>query len=414
MPGTRFDYTFQIVDQAESNAFAAPGGFVYVSRGILAIANSEDEMANVLGHEIMHVSRRHTAKQLAKQRVPGLLSLPGRVVGRVVSRDLGRLINAPVDTFGAVALASHSRQHEMEADRQGQDLAARTGYDPAALAAVLGRMEEEAELQTGAKRRPSFFDTHPTTPTRVREIGKRAEKIGYVHRPGIAADRNQFLDRLNGLVVGEDPAQGIFVGQKFMHPDLEVFIEFPPGWRTMNSPSAAGAMSPGKDGLVFVGLQGEGTDPAKPAHEFAKSLHDEYKIEPSVSEPVKLGHWPAYHMALTESSGRAKVQMHFLWVACRGMIYQMIGLAQEHHREILRRTAFTFRPLTPEERGSIQEARLRIVKAREGEDLAGLSDRSGNLWDLTVTALMNGISLEGPLEPGQRIKVAVSKPYRGR
>ena len=157
VPDKRFDYTFQIVDQPESNAFAAPGGYIYMSRGILALSNSEDELAAVLAHEIAHVSRRHTAKQLAKQRVPGLLSLPGNIVGRVVSRDLGHLINAPVNLFGMTYVTAYSRQQELEADELGQKLSAKAGYDPLALAAILARLEKEAALKTGEKRRPGFF-----------------------------------------------------------------------------------------------------------------------------------------------------------------------------------------------------------------------------------------------------------------
>jgi predicted Zn-dependent protease len=123
----RFSYTFNIVDQAESNAFAAPGGYIYVSRGMLALTNSEDELANIVAHEIIHVSRRHTAQQMAKAQVPGLLSLPGRVVGGLLSERLGNLINAPINIAGGAFIAKHGREAEFESDRYGQVLAARSG-----------------------------------------------------------------------------------------------------------------------------------------------------------------------------------------------------------------------------------------------------------------------------------------------
>ena len=120
----RFVYSFQIVNQPESNAFAAPGGYIFVSRGLLALTSNEEELANVIGHEIIHVSQRHTAKQLAKARAPSLLALPGAIVGSVVSENVGNLINAPIMTMGAAYMAKHSRSDEFEADSLGQRLSA--------------------------------------------------------------------------------------------------------------------------------------------------------------------------------------------------------------------------------------------------------------------------------------------------
>jgi len=413
IPNRRFDYTFQIVDQAESNAFAAPGGYVYVSRGILSLCNSEDELAGVLAHEIVHVGRRHTAKQQAKQRVPNLLSLPGNIVGHVVSQDLGQLLNAPVNLFGMSFLTAYSRQHELEADDLGQTLSAKAGYDPLALAAILGRLEKEAALHTGKTRHPGFFDTHPTTPKRVNEITERAETIEWSPQPGIASDRVHFLRRLEGLRVGENPAKGIFQGQKFLQPDLDFFIEFPPKWKTMNTPKTVGAFSPNQDGGVFLGIQGKGTDPQQVAVVFMQGMKNKFDAKPSRSEAVKVGKWPAYIVTYTDNTGKEPVYMHFLWVAREGLMYQMIGITPERHKEDLRRTALSFRQLTPEERSSIEETLIRVVSAQEDEDLNHLCRRTNNVWNPQITALMNGITEQQPLKQNQPVKIAVKEKYRG-
>ncbi|MHC4945953.1 MAG: M48 family metalloprotease [Planctomycetota bacterium] len=188
----RFQYDFHIVDQYEPNAFATPGGYIYVSRGLLALANREDELAGVIGHEICHVSCRHTARQLAKERPLAILTLPGRIVGNIVSDDLGNLLNAPINTVGKVTLASYSRGQESEADELGLALAARAGYQPDALANILDRLEREVELHTGEKRESSFFDSHPTTPQRKKDIEELAEEMERVSRPAIAKDRAEF------------------------------------------------------------------------------------------------------------------------------------------------------------------------------------------------------------------------------
>ena len=410
----RFVYSFQIVNQPESNAFAAPGGYIFVSRGLLALSNSEDELANVVGHEIIHVSQRHTAQQMAKARAPSLLALPGAIVGSVVSEGLGNLINAPIMTLGAAYMAKHSRADEFEAVRIGQRLSAQTGYDPAALATILDRLEDEAELLAGEKRRPGFFDTHPTTPDRVRQIEMDAQKIQWSPQPGIASNSAKFLQKMDGLLVGEDPAQGVFQGPKFLQPDLDFTIKFPEGWMGANTTQAVYAFTRKKDALVFLNIAGKGTDPAQAGKQLTQAMYKEYRAKPSRSEPLKIGKFPAYLVTYTDTSGREPLHLFFLYVAYRQLIYQFAGLAPERYRAIVRETALSFRPLTPGERTSIQETRLRIVSARSRETLAQLSQRTGNEWDPKTTAVINGVKVDQPLKGGHLIKIGVPQPYRSR
>jgi predicted Zn-dependent protease len=408
----RFVYRFQIVDQPESNAFAAPGGFVFVSRGLLALPNTEEELANVIGHEIIHVSQRHTAQQLAKARVPSLLALPGAIVGSVVSESVGNLINAPIVTLGAAYMAKHSRGDEFEADRLGQQLSGQAGYDPVALATILDRLEEEAELRTAEKRRPGFFDTHPTTPDRVRRLTGDAQKIAWSPQRGIARNSAEFLRKLDGLLVGENPAQGVFQGRRFFQPVLDFTIEFPAGWGALNTPKALFAFTKNKDALVLLGIAGKGTDPGHAAEQVIQAMSEEYKAKPSRSEPVKIGKLPAYLVTYSDTRGKEPMHLFFLYIAHGQFIYQFVGLAPERYRPVIRKAAQSFRPLTSAERASIRETRLRIVSARANETLARLSGRSGNVWDLNLTAVINGIRVDQPLKKGQLIKIAVEQPYR--
>jgi predicted Zn-dependent protease len=412
LPDRKFDYTFKLVDQREPNAFAAPGGYVYVSRGLLALSNSEDEIANVISHEIIHVNRRHSARQMAKERLPGILSIPGRAVGRVLDRDIGRLLNLPVSLLGQTYMASYSRQHELESDRLGMRVSADAGYNPRSLADILARLEQEGNRRTGEKQRVSFFDTHPSTPRRVNEVLEQADAIEWKPQPGIARD-GAYLNRLDGLLVGTNPARGVFRGQQFMHPDLDFFIEFPNKWNAINTPVAVAAISEKQDGVMVLGIKGKGSDPEQIAKSFTGALKKEFGIKPSRSEAVKVGQSDAYLVTLTDNSGREPVHMHFLWVAYNGSIYEMIGLAPERYRESLRNTALSFRPLTENERSSIKETRVRIVQARNDENLSQLSERTQNEWDLMTTEVINGIKADQMLDKGQRIKIAVAQGYKG-
>jgi predicted Zn-dependent protease len=215
------------------------------------------------------------------------------------------------------------------------------------------------------------------------------------------------------LLVGRNPANGVFQGQRFLHPDLDFHIEFPPEWRTINTKQAVGAISPTQDGLAFLGIHGEGTDPEEVAHKLEQDLVDEFGVAPSRSEAVEVGKLPGYVVTFTDRTGSEPMHMHFLWVAYRGFIYQMIALAPERLRETLREVALSFGALTPEEKVSIRERRLRVVAAREDEDLEQLSERTRNVWDTRETALVNGIEPGEPLKKGQLIKVALSQQYQG-
>jgi len=410
----RFDFSFQVVDQFEPNAFAVPGGHIYISRGLLVLANSEDELAGVIGHEISHVTERHSIRQMRKGILPGLLSLPGRIVGRVVSQDLGNLVNAPINTVGQVYLSKYSRGQEGEADRVGMRLAANSGYDPESLGLILKRIEKASEMMTGRERQYSFFDSHPMTPKRVENIKRDSSKIQWASEPVLAGDKEDFLNRLDGLTFGENPAKGIFQERKFLQPDLNFSIVFPSGWKRINTPMAVGAFAPNKEALAFMGVAGPAGDPEKIGRVFISKLKEEFKVQPSQAQNVQIGNWPGYVVTYTETSGGEPMHLHFLWVSGGELTFQLIGVGGEKFRESLKATALSLRPLSPEERNAIKVNRVRIVQAKPGETLAELSRRTKNVWKLPFTALVNNIPENKKLKSGDLIKIAREEPYHPR
>ena len=192
---TPYRFQFAIVDQFEPNAFASPGGYIYVSRGLLAQMNSEAELAGVLAHEISHVTRRHHTKQAGRGLGAGLLTLPGRAVG-VVSKDLGNMINTPINYAGKVYLSSFSRGQESEADDYGMRLAAAAGYDPLALVDALEGIERTVYLLTGEHHEATFFDTHPTTPQRVSDIQTLSAIVTVTTAPPLATTGQREAQRI--------------------------------------------------------------------------------------------------------------------------------------------------------------------------------------------------------------------------
>jgi predicted Zn-dependent protease len=394
-PARDFDYRFRIVDQEAPNAFALPGGQIYVSRGLLLLANTEDELANVMAHEIMHAALRHaSARQSMMQSIPGLFMLSA-----------------------AGVIARYSREQEREADRAGQQLAAQAGYDPVAMASFLKDLDYTERLEFGASRLPNFLDTHPSTQERVAEATARGQSLSWQARPPLSGGHDGYLAKIDGLAVGTRASEGVFQGDRFLHAELGIALRFPEGWETKNTRQAVGAISPSRDAQVFLELQGKGEDPMRAAAEYLAS-DDVLALGLGLDappQPVRLGELDAARAVGGVSTPAGPIQTHLAWIAHQGNVYRLTGQAfggaPGRYAGVFRSVERSFRPLTPKQRESIQETRLRIVPAREGEGLLELSQRTGNRWNLQQTAVMNDVFADSPLAAGQQVKVAVSERY---
>jgi predicted Zn-dependent protease len=391
-PRGRFQYHFAIVDQDAPNAFALPGGFIYVSRGLLVLTNSEDELANVIGHEIVHVAARHAA---ARQAV--IRGMPG-----------------PFQFFAQGHIAGYSRNQEREADRLGQGLAGLAGFDPDGMATFLKDLEFTERLRLGTSRLPGFFDAHPATTERVAAASGRARMVSWQRSPGVSKDHADYLRRLEGLVVGMSAAEGAFQGERFIHPDLDFTMRFPDGWKTMNTHVAVGAVSPMRDAQIVLEGQGAGGDPEKAATEYLeRNEHQNFKIDSAA--PLKIGSYPAFRVVGKAPSPYGWLPIAITWIARDGAVFRFTGLtapgAFERYESNYANVVRSFRPLPPELRNSVRETRLRVVEAHGGESITGLSERTGNEWDIQTTAVINDRFTNEPLEAGQLVKIAVSRPY---
>jgi predicted Zn-dependent protease len=407
-PRQDVEYRFHVVDAPEPNAFALPGGYVYVSRGLLALANTEDELAGAIGHEIGHVAARHHVRQ-ATIATPFaiILGLPAAIVG-TVSQTLGSVIAAPGKLTGGLVLARHSRNHEREADRIGMEMSASAGWDPAALSSILHTLEREDELSRGEPRRPDFFDSHPPMPERVESTAQRAATVARAPARPIAADRKALLDRLEGLLVGANPAGGVFAGEDFLHPELDFALSFPSDWKTDNQPEFVVAIPPEGDGktAIVLGLIGEGDDPVEGAR--ADEL-DERLLEEL--EQVEINGLRAARV-VSEKRGSG---FDLTWIAHGGHVYRIASVSPAsefaRHRDRFRDVARSFRPLRDADRATIRESRLRIRPGRQGESLAVFLQRTGGTWSAEEAAIANGLENGARLDRGELLKVPISQRY---
>jgi predicted Zn-dependent protease len=406
-------YRFAVADMEEPNAFALPGGWIYVSRGLLVITGSEAELANVIGHEIGHVAARHAASREARSMGAGLLSVLGSVVaGATLGADAGQGVGQLFQIAGAGLVASYSRGQEREADDVGQRLAADTGWDPAAMPRFLKTLERNTQLHDEATRMPTFLSSHPVTGERIENTSQLAGTLPVASAPPIAASRAAFLAKLDGLLVGPDPAEGVFRDSRFLHPGLRFAIDFPAGWRTANGKSVVGAAAPEQDAVVMLEIQEPGDDPGAAAARFAQANGMELRD----GEKLRIGGNRAHRAWAVARTREGQVGLDLTWIAHPAAIFRVTGMSPASrfsgHAPAFERVARSFRRLSESERASIRDLRLRIVSARSGEQLATLSRRTGNAWTVEETAVANGLPPGGRLSKGQPVKIALEVPFR--
>jgi predicted Zn-dependent protease len=408
-------YAFHVVDMQEPNAFALPGGYIYVSRGLLALTNDEAELAGVLGHEIGHVAARHSVRRVSRAAPLAVVTGLGAAVTGIVSPTLGSVVGGVGGLAGALVLAPYSRGQEHQADELGQEMAARAGWDPAGISRSLHSLEREEALHRAAPRANSFFATHPPLPRRVSETEERARELSRTEPTRIAAAPEVFVRRLDGLPVASRAKDGVFDGPLFLHPVLGFHIRFPDGWKTANERGAVGAVSADGGAAIVLELAGTGSDPEAALRAF------EQETRVSLSrgaERTTISGLPAVHATAVARTTDGPVAVDLTWIAFAGHVYRVTGMARpdafDTTRPVFGRTAGTFGALTDAERAAIRETRLQLVAPRAAETLSALVARSISAWDAERTAVANGLEVTTIPGPGRLMKVAVVKPYPTR
>lgn len=412
-PRQDIPYRFQIVDMAEPNAFALPGGYVYVSRGLLLLTNSEDELANVLGHEIAHVAARHAATREAASVPVGVLTAIGAIAAGIIGGgQAAQAVGQLGQVAGAGLIASYGRDQEREADLLGQQYAARAGANPVAMSDFLRTLEKATALERKDSRQPSFFDTHPTTPERVTSTASYGATLPVAAKPGVAASRDEFLRKLDGLVVGQNAAEGVVDGSRLLHPALGFGVRFPEAWTVHNGRSAILAAAPERQAALVVEMEA----PARTSREAAALFVRQNRLQVAEAGALLLPAGEGFRVLATVASQRGPMAADLTWIPHEGRMYRLTGLSGiDRHRAYqgaFLSVARSFRSLRPEEIRGIQEQRLRIVEARTGETVAQLVARARSSWNATEVSVANALPAGARLTAGRLVKMAVGEPYR--
>lgn len=391
IPNRPYEFRFRVVDQVAPNAFALPGGHIFVSRGLLALADDEDQLACVIGHEIGHVVKRHAAARQASDR------------GRFP------LLNG---MLRAGQTAAYSRDLERSADHDGQILCAAAGYDPAALARFLEAMMNYEKLETGSVRTASYFDTHPLSSERSTVARVEATELRWKRDPKLGDSRAALFARIDGLPVGQRAEAGMFFGDVFLHPGLGFKLRFPRGWAKSNTPQAVGAQSPRGNAVVYLANDVPPGDPRRVAESWADE-NVRGKAEIDDEAPFPISGLPAWRLDVTGSSSGSRIRAQITFIPFANLVWRLTGAAaNDKDLDATVVTTRSFRAVTDEDRAAIRETRLAIEHAQAGEDLPAFTKRTSSAWGSYQTAIYNQLLPSHTFSGGESVKIAREVPYR--
>jgi predicted Zn-dependent protease len=393
-------WEFHVVNDAAVNAFALPGGFIYVTRGLMTSITNEAELATVVGHEIGHVTNRHSVQQISRAQIAQI----GLGVGSILNSTVAQLSGVFGQGLGILFL-KYGRDAENEADLAGFRYALNQGYDVRQMVNVFQTLQGVTQLGGGG-RVPEWLSTHPDPGNRIKTTEERLDTL-HKDLSNAIVRRDEYLQRINGMVYGEDPRQGFFRGTTFLHPDLKFQLQFPDGWATQNTAEAVVAASPKQDAIVQLKLAGK-TPPADAARQFLSQ--EGVQAGQGTTQPIN--GLPAASSYFAAQTQQGQVEGLVTFVSYGGTTYGIVaytGAGQlRAYDQAFRATAGSFRELKDPAALNVRPARIELVKVDDPMTLTQFNQRYPSSVKIEEIALING--LDGPdatLRPGRQYKRVV-------
>lgn len=388
---TDFQFSYEIVDDSSVNAFALPGGPVFVNRGLLAYVNSEAELAAVLGHETGHVVAHHSANQMSKQELAQL----GLAVGSAVSPTLGALGQAASAGLQLLFL-KYSRTDETQADDLGFRYMTNAGYDPHEMLPLFKMLDGYTKAMGGGKT-PEWEETHPDPGNRLAATEERLKTQLKGPATGLKVERDAYIQKTEGLVFGDDPRQGYFKGDQFYDPALKFQMKFPAGWQHQNTSSAVAAASPQQDAVLQVSSVGKVAP-----EEAASKLFSQQGV--TQGQPVSV-RGAALAKQFAAQTQQGAVEGIAAFVPWQGSTYMMVGYTKQgglaQHLGAFTEAIGSFSELKDPAALDAKPALVKVVRIDHPMSLAEFKAKypSPGAKDSTL-ALINGIEAGGQIPAG--------------
>ncbi|MFM9841711.1 MAG: M48 family metalloprotease [Dongiaceae bacterium] len=401
-PNQRF--TFTVLDTPIVNAFAVPGGYIYVTRGLLALANNEAEVAGVLAHEIGHIAARHSAERYSKGV---LLSIPAVLLGVVTgSQEVANLAGSA----GAVYLQSYSRDQEYQADLLGVRYLSRTSYDPYGMATFLAQLEADDKLDSKLAGNPELADqnnimaSHPRTADRIQ---RAIQEAGGSQVSNPIVERELYLRKIDGLLYGDQPEEGFIRGRRFAHPTLRFEFEVPAGFHMRNTSSAVVAVRADGGQIVFD----------REAERFNGGMLNYMVDQWAPRLDLRDAEWIDVN-GLEGATGTARVNTRsgtrdIRLVAIRARnnaIYRFLFISKPELTSQLaagfRQTTYSFRELSAGEAAQLRPQHIEVIQVRSGDTVDSLANRMAfDDYRVERFLVLNGLKRGDRLRAGQLVKI---------
>jgi predicted Zn-dependent protease len=396
-------FVFRVLDSPVVNAFALPGGYVYVTRGLLAHLNNEAQLAVVLGHEIGHVAARHASQRAFELQLGQVALLGGAVLGQEVLGLPGGDVLQLGGTVAQLLFLKYSRDDERESDRLGVEYAVRAGYDAAEAAAFFRSLKRLSE-QSGASL-PSFLSTHPDPGEREQTIRELAAR--WMQEVGLATRENQvvYYARIEGIVLGEDPRQGYVADGAFYHPTLRFWFPVPADFQVINQPSQVLLVEAEQQAVLVLTLASESS-----AAEAARAWAAQEGLTVLDRGSERVNGLPAvYVVAEGQTSEGQTVRVLRYFIEHEGRVYSLAGytLAAQYarYRPVLLQVMRGFAPLRDPARLNVQPVVLAIRPAERTAPFRALLPALPEAFTPEAVAIMNQVELETTVQAGTPLKL---------
>ncbi|SDX40446.1 M48 family metalloprotease [Hymenobacter psychrophilus] len=402
------DYQFRIVDSPVINAFAVPGGYVYFTRGIMAHFNNEAQFAGVLGHEIGHVTARHSAKQ----QTTSIISQVGLMGAMIASPQVARFGEQAMQGLQLLTL-KFGRDDENQADELGVEYSTKIGYNAAEMADFFRTLEREQQ-KAGGEAIPDFLSTHPNPADRYTHVNQLAAE--WKAKPGTPAkldiNRDAYLRLIDGITYGEDPRQGFVENNAFYHPELKFEFPIPQGWKSQNSPQQFQMADPAGKAMMLLTLA-----PGDNLQQAAEAVAKELSLQVSQSRELKVNGFPALAFTGTQvqqdqQTGQQQTGMQVLsYIIQDGQsLYVLIGGSAPQdfaaYAPLFTRTMEGFQRLTSADKLNRQPEHVRIRTVKTSQTLAQALTANGvPAKRHEEMAILNGMQLSDKLGRGLLFKV---------
>ncbi len=404
----RSDFNVTLLNSSIDNAFAVPGGYIYVTRELVSLMNNEAELAAVLGHETGHVAARHSAKRQSAATRNSILGVLGSVLSSVFlgNSQAGQLLSQGLQQGSQLLTLKFSRAQETEADNLGIDYLRRAGYDPRAMSTVLANLAAQntldARLMGSNNTVPQWASTHPDPASRVRAALTRAG----ANATGLT-NRDVFLTRINGLVYGDDPHQGIIEGNKFTHPDLKLYFAAPSGYYLVNGSQSVSINGSGGKGQFTTAQFNGDLDSYVRAAFAALTDQGQAQLQPSEIRRTTVNGIPAAYSTIRSNSSNGSVDVTvFAYQWSQTEAFHFVTITQAGQSSVFNPLFGSVRRISASEAAAIHARHLAVVVAAPRDTAQTLAARMAYpSAQLERFVVLNGLTGSSRIVAGQKYKI---------